>query len=221
MKLKAIIFDIDGTLVDSNDLHAKAWQQAFAKFGKDVPREEIRGQIGKGGDLLVPDLLNGKEMRSFGDELRDYRKKLFVDEFIEQVKPFPGAGDVVRALAEKGFKIALASSAEEDEVDHYRKLLGVEQFIDASTSKDDAEHSKPSPEIFEAALGRLKTGPEEAVTVGDTPYDVLASHRAGLSIVAVLSGGFDKSDLKKAEFLLRDVGELPGRLREIDTFLTE
>ena len=126
-----------------------------------------------------------------------------------------------RKLAEAGLKIALASSADPDEVRHHQETLGIDDVIDKSTSKEDADHSKPYPEIFEAALKRLKTKPDDTITVGDTPWDVLASHRASLSIAAVLSGGFDKSKLAKAEFIFRDVRELPKRLAEIDSYLAE
>jgi HAD superfamily hydrolase (TIGR01509 family) len=218
--IDGIIFDVDGTLVDSNDLHAQAWQEAFRHFGKDVPFDQIRKHIGKGGDLLVPDLLNGKEMRTFGQELMDYRKEIFTGKYLEQVKPFPGIRETVEQLAE-GRRILLASSADPDEVKHYVKLIGLKDIIDGSTSKKDAEFSKPSPEIFEAALEKLGTDADRTITVGDTPYDVLASHRAGLTIVAVLSGGFDKDALRKAEFIFRDVAELQSRLSEVAGHLAE
>jgi HAD superfamily hydrolase (TIGR01509 family) len=218
--IDGIIFDVDGTLVDSNDLHAQAWQEAFRHFGKDVPFDQIRKHIGKGGDLLVPDLLNGKEMRTFGQELMDYRKEIFTGKYLEQVKPFPGIRETVEQLAE-GRRILLASSADPDDVKHYVKLIGLKDIIDGSTSKKDAEFSKPSPEIFEAALEKLGTDADRTITVGDTPYDVLASHRAGLTIVAVLSGGFDKDALRKAEFIFRDVAELQSRLSEVAGHLAE
>jgi HAD superfamily hydrolase (TIGR01509 family) len=218
--IDGIIFDVDGTLVDSNDLHAQAWQESFRHFGKDVPFDQIRKHIGKGGDLLVPDLLNGKEMRTFGQELMDYRKEIFTGKYLEQVKPFPGIRETVEQLAE-GRRILLASSADPDDVKHYVKLIGLKDIIDGSTSKKDAEFSKPSPEIFEAALEKLGTDADRTITVGDTPYDVLASHRAGLTIVAVLSGGFDKDALRKAEFIFRDVAELQSRLSEVAGHLAE
>jgi HAD superfamily hydrolase (TIGR01509 family) len=221
MPLKGIIFDVDGTLVDSNDFHAEAWQKAFEHFGKNFPFALVRKQIGKGGDLLVPDLLSGREMRRFGGELREFRKKLFRDHYLDRVRPFPGVSQSVERLHDQDLRIVLASSSDADEVEHYTKLLGIGDFLDGSTSKDDAEFSKPSPEIFEAALERLGLDSDEVVTVGDTPYDVLASHRACLTIVAVLSGGFDKEELGKAEFILDGVRELPERISEIDAHLAE
>jgi HAD superfamily hydrolase (TIGR01493 family) len=219
-KLKGLIFDVDGTLVDSNDLHAEAWQRAFRHFGKDIDYNVVRSQIGKGGDLLVPDLLNAREMRKFGDDLREYRKKLFMKEYLDRVPPFAGASDALHQLAEMGIGIALASSAENKEVDHHVKSLELEDILAAQTSKSDAEMSKPSPEIFEAAVERLGLEPESIFVVGDTPYDILAAHRCALPIVAVRSGKFPDERLHKAEFLFADVSELVERIDEVDAWFS-
>lgn len=217
-QLQGLIFDVDGTLVDSNDLHAKAWQEAFEHFGKRLDYDLVRSQIGKGGDLLVPDLLNAREMREFGEELREWRKQHFMDNYLEKVAPFPGASEALHQLAEMGFKIALASSAEEKEVEHHTTTLGIKQILDASTSKSDASMSKPSPEIFEAAAEKIGAKPERCIVVGDTPYDILAAHRCALPIVAVRSGKFPDETLAKAEFLFADVRELVERIDEVDAY---
>lgn len=216
--LEAIILDVDGTLVDSNDLHAEAWQKAFSHFGRDLPLEVIRSQIGKGGDLLVPDLLDARQMQKFSKELKDYRKQLFQDRYLEKVRPFDGTKDVLTALHERGVRLFLASSADPDEVKHFTTLIGIEDLIDGSTSAGDVEFSKPSPEVFEAALEKLGTAAERSLVVGDTPYDILAAHRASLPIAAVLSGGFDRSTLDKAEFLFDDLSDLLRRFDEIETY---
>jgi HAD superfamily hydrolase (TIGR01549 family) len=218
--LQGIIFDVDGTLVDSNDIHARCWIEAFAHFGKDLNLDVVRHQIGKGGDLLVPDLLNAKEMRRFGDELKKYRSKLYKKKYMPQVKPFPGVTDHLRALDRRGVKIALASSANPDEVQYYIDLLGIGDLLEASTSKKDAEFSKPSPEIFDAALERLGTDPEFTFVAGDTPYDILAAHRAALPVAAVLSGGFERELLTKAEFLFDDVEELVRKIDIVDDYFS-
>src|SRR5215212_11115321 len=116
------LFDIDGTLVDSNDKHADCWVEAFAHFGKDVEWSEIRQQIGKGGDLLVPDTLNAREMRTFGEEVKKYRGELWKRRYMKSVQPFPHARDVIRALHERGIKLAFASSSNPDEVEYYVDL---------------------------------------------------------------------------------------------------
>lgn len=221
MKLQGIIFDVDGTLVDSNDLHAECWLEAFEHFGKRFDYGLVRGQIGKGGDLLVPDLLNAREMRRFGEQLKKYRTDLYKRKYMPKVRPFPRVRDLFELLHGRGIKLALASSSNPDEVQYYTDLLGVGDLLEGSTSKHDAEFSKPSPEIFEAALERLGTNDAFTFTVGDTPYDILASHRGALPIVAVLSGGFDRSQLTKAEFLFEDVEELGRRIEEIDAYFSE
>ena len=217
--LRGLIFDLDGTLIDSNEIHAKAWQLAFVQFGKNLPIGEIREHMGKGGDLLVPDLLNGREMQRFGKELTDYRRDLFRKDFIDQIRPFPGIHSCFTRLRDLGIKLVLASSSDKKEVKHFIDLLGIKDLIEAATSKEDAEFSKPSPEIFEAAVKEISLPLINLMTVGDTPYDILASHRASLPIAAVLSGGFDRHILQKAEFLFADVEELTRRVEELESWL--
>jgi HAD superfamily hydrolase (TIGR01509 family) len=219
MKLQGLLFDVDGTLVDSNDLHARCWIEAFAHYGKHFEYDVIRGQIGKGGDLLVPDLLQAKDIRRFAEKLKKYRSKLFRDDYLPQVKPFPFATpEMFEALVARGIRIALASSSDAEEVEYYTRLLGVEKLIEGSTSKGDAKLSKPSPEIFEAALERAGSDPEFTFVVGDTPYDILAAHRSGTPVIAVLSGGFERETLAKAEFLFDHAGQILERTDEIDAW---
>lgn len=219
--LQGILFDIDGTLIDSNDIHAHCWVEAFGHFGKEIPWAELRSQIGKGGDLLVPDLLNAREVRRFGKEVQEYRDELFKKKYMHTIKPFPGAEGCLRSVHGKGIAIAVASSANAEEVEYYTGLLGIRQLLGGSTSKGDAKFSKPSPEIFEAALGRLGTDPERTMVVGDTPYDILAAHRAALPIVAVLSGGFERELLRKAEFLFANVEEMVRKIDVVDEYFNE
>lgn len=221
MRLQGILFDIDGTLVDSNDAHTECWVEAFAHFGKRMEWDVVRAHIGKGGDLLVPDLLDAREMRRFGSQLQDYRTDLYKRKYMKNVQPFVEVTDCLRRLRERGVKLALASSSNEDEVEYYVGLLGAGALLDATTSKRDAEFSKPSPEIFEAALKRLGTDPGRTLVVGDTPYDVLAAHRCPLPIAAVLCGGFDRVQLAKAEFLFDDVEEMTGKIDTVDEYFRE
>ena len=218
MNLKGLIFDIDGTLVDSNDIHTECWLEAFEHFGKSIPYDVMRGQMGKGGDILVPDMLNAREMREFGEKLKKYRPELFKKKYMERVKPFPRIRELFEELSERGIKLALASSSNKDEVSYYTRLLGVGDLLEGSTSKHDAEMSKPSPEIFEAALERIGTDPALTMTVGDTPYDILASHRCALPIAAVLCGGFERKLLAKAEFLFDSVEDLVRKIEEVDAY---
>lgn len=215
-QLRAVLLDIDGTLIDSNDRHADCWVEAFAHFGVKVAWDHVRAQIGKGGDLLVPDTLNARQMRALGETLKTYRGELWKRRYMEEVAPFPGAREAIQAIAARGLQVGFASSANPDEVEYYLELLGARKLVEATTSKEDAEVSKPSPEIFEAALEQLRCDPADALVVGDTPYDVLAAHRGGIAIAAVLSGGFPRETLSRAEYLFDDITTLVKELDRID-----
>ena len=221
MHLRAALFDIDGTLVDSNDLHVRCWIEAFAAFDVHFEWDEVRHQIGKGGDLLVPDMLDARQMRRFGEKVKKLRTKLWKDQYMPRVKPFPGARWSLEALHARGVKLALASSSNEDEVEYYTQLLGVGELLETSTSKRDAEVSKPSPEIFRAALERIGSDEARTLAVGDTPYDILAAHRVPIPIAVVRSGGFEDELLGKAEFLFDDVEELVREIERIDHYFSE
>lgn len=216
-----MLLDIDGTLVDSNDKHTDCWVEAFAHFGKKVERDVIRGQIGKGGDLLVPDTLNAREMRAFGEELKKYRGELWKRRYMETVAPFPGIRDALVAIRNRGIRLAFASSSNPDEVEYYVRLLNAHDLIEGSTSKEDAQFSKPSPEIFQAALEQAGSDPAFTFAVGDTPYDVLAAHRIPVPIVALLSGGFPREQLAKAEFLFDGVVAMVKELDRIDEYFRD
>lgn len=197
--VKAVIFDVDGTLVDSVDLHARAWVAAFEHFGKRFDFESVRSQIGKGGDQLMPVFLSKEELDEFGEELEKYRGELFKREYLPLVKGFPAVRELFQRVKQEGLRIALASSAKGEELQAYKKLARIEDLVEEETSADDAEKSKPHPDIFEAALGRLEdVRPDEAFVVGDTPYDAEAANKAGLQTIGLLSGGFPEEDLRAA-----------------------
>ena len=221
MRLQAVLLDIDGTLIDSNDRHADCWVEAFAHFDKQVEWETVREQIGKGGDLLVPDTLNAREMRRFGEPLKKYRGELWKERYMRTVQPFRGAVDALHALHARGVQLALASSSNPDEVEYYVELLGVGSLLETTTSKEDAEFSKPSPEIFRAALERAKCDPARTLAVGDTPYDILAAHRSALPVVALRCGGFAEELLAKAEFVFDDLNAMTRELDRIDDYFRE
>ena len=221
MRLQGILFDIDGTLVDSNDAHIECWIEAFAHFGKRIEWDVVRHQIRKGGDLLVPDLCNAREMRTFGEKVKQYRGDLYKKKYMKNVKPFPDITKQLGAIHDLGVKMVLASSSNPDEVEYYTGLLGVEDLIEGSTSKRDARFSKPSPEIFESALKRAGTDPEFTLVVGDTPYDILAAHRCALPVVAVLAGGFERELLTKAEFIFDDVEEFVRKIDIVDEYFSQ
>lgn len=195
----ALIFDIDGTLLDSVDLHAKAWQEAFEHFGHTIDFPIIRSQIGKGGDQILPVFLSDEERKNYGKKLEEYRADLFKRKFLPEVKSFPCVRELFEKVISSGQKVALASSARGDELKIYEQIANIEDLVHAETSSADAEKSKPHPDIFEAAVERLgNLDPAKIVAIGDTPYDAEASAKAGLKPVGVLCGGFAEQDLRKA-----------------------
>ena len=197
-RVRAVLFDVDGTLVDTNQLHVAAWQQAFRHFGHDVSAADIAGQVGKGGDNLIPSLLPG-----LGDaerkRIEDYRSPLFTRDYLPRAVPFPGVRPLFERLAADGIRILLASSSSRHEVDFHLALIGCEDLVEETTSKDDVERSKPCPDIFEAALAKLAPlGPEGVLVVGDSPWDVKAACGAGLRTIGFRSGGFPDEVLLEA-----------------------
>ena len=216
-KLKAVIFDVDGTLVDSNDLHVEAWQVAFRKYGKQIGYDAIHEQIGKGGDQLMPEFLSYDELQRFGKELEEYRVELFADKYLDRVKPFPKVRELFERVKADGLSTALASSAKTDEIERYEKMLGITELVDTATSADDAKKSKPSPDIFHVALDRL-TGVDasETIVVGDSPWDVIAASKAGMSTIALLSGKFTEAKLRSAGAaeIYKDISDLLERYEQ-------
>jgi len=192
------MFDVDGTLVDTNDLHAEAWRQAFLHFGHDIDVATIRLQVGKGGDNLIPSLLPDLDEPARA-ALEAYRGDLFKRDYLPRAVPFPGVRALFERLAQDGIRIVLASSSSKAEVEYHLALIGCEDLVFAFTSKDDVESSKPCPDIFEAALARLiPLTAGQVLVVGDTPWDVEAAARAGVRTIAFRSGGFDDALLEEA-----------------------
>jgi HAD superfamily hydrolase (TIGR01509 family) len=195
---ESVIFDVDGTLIDSVDLHAKAWVDAFRDYGHSVPFEAVRKQIGKGGDQLMPVFLSAGELEEYGKDLEAHRGRILKERYMPLMTAFPAVRELFQRLIADGRQLALASSAKEDELAQYKKIANIFDLIDVETSSDDADRSKPYPDIFQAALARLpNSDPALAVVVGDTPYDAEAAARAGLRTIGLLSGGWSEQDLRR------------------------
>jgi HAD superfamily hydrolase (TIGR01549 family) len=195
----AVIFDVDGTLIDSVDLHAKAWVLAFQDFGHKVSFEEVRKQIGKGGDQLMPVFLSREEIERIGKGLEGRRGAILKERYLTRITAFPAVRELFQCLIADGKQIALASSAKEDELAQYKKIANISDLIDAETSSDDAEKSKPHPDIFQAALARLgNKSPDRTIVVGDTPYDAEAAAKAGLRTIGLLCGGWSEDELRRS-----------------------
>lgn len=215
--MRAVIFDIDGTLLDSVDLHARAWVEAFAHFGVETGFAEVRRQIGKGGDELMPVFVSEERIAREGETIEAYRSDLFKRRYLSEVRPFPGVRPLFEHIRSAGLKIALASSGKRSEVEHYTEILEIGDLVDVATSSDDADRSKPHPDIFEAALAKLDGVPPDAIiVVGDTPYDAEAAAKAGLRTVGLLCGGFPEADLRAAgcAAIYRDPENLLDRFAE-------
>ena len=208
--IRAAIFDLDGTLVDSNEFHVLAWQETFRHFGKEIPIQRLREQVGKGGDQYLPVFLDERKMREFGGKADKFHGDVFKKKYLSQVKPFPKVRELFERLRADGKKIALASSGKDAEVRHYEKLLGIEQLVDCMTTSDHVVHSKPYADVFIGALNLLKLPASEAIAIGDTPYDVEAAKKIELRVIGVLCGGFSEEMLRDegAAAIYRDAADL-------------
>ncbi len=193
--VEAVLCDIDGTLVQSNWLHAEAWQVAFAGMGIELELEDIRRQIGKGGDELMPVFVPWWKREHVKEPLEAYRKFVFQHDYMHKVKPLPMAKEFLDRCKGAGIEVALASSASKEDLLTYKKLLGVDEIVDEETSADDAKKSKPHPDIFDAALRRLKRRAVNCIALGDTPYDAEAAGKAGLRTIGVTTGGWTREEL--------------------------
>jgi HAD superfamily hydrolase (TIGR01509 family) len=197
--VKAAIFDMDGTLVDSVDLHAKAWQDAFRDFGHEFDFKAIRDQIGKGGDQLLPVFLAREEIDTKGPDLEEHRGRVLKERYLSQIKAFPKVTELFHRIRADDTKIVLASSAKARELRTYEKIAGIEGLVDVETSSDDAERSKPHPDIFQAAMAKLGAiDKSEVVVMGDSPYDAEAAGKAGLRTIGFRCGGFAEAGLRDA-----------------------
>jgi HAD superfamily hydrolase (TIGR01549 family) len=192
-----VILDIDGTLVDTNYQHAIAWQRAFRAHGHSVPAWRIHRHVGMGGDQVVPAVLGEDVDAERGDTLRDAHDSAY-DELIGEVQPLEGARALLEGLhGEEGFEVVLASSAREEEVEHYLDLLGARELITAWTTSADVERTKPAPDLLQAAREKAN-GDGPWLMIGDTVWDVQAARKAGVPTLAVLSGGFSEAELRDA-----------------------
>ena len=205
------ILDIDGTLVDTNYHHAIAWYRAFRQHGIVLPLWKIHRHIGMGGDQLVEALTSSEVDESIGDDIRSAEKALYMA-LIDEVEPVSEAREFVADLKQRGHTVVLASSAKADEVEHYLDLLDARGLADAWTTSADVERTKPQPDLVRAAMEKAE--PDEAVMVGDTPWDIKAAKAAEVPTIAVITGGFSRAELDEAgaAAVFESVAELRARL---------
>ena len=221
--LKAVLFDVDGTLADTNYLHTVAWWEAFAQAGHDVPMAPIHRAIGMGSGRMLDSLLPGDRDTDADEAIKTSHSALY-SVYWSRLRPLPGARRLLRPCHDQGLRVVLASSADPDELEVLRAALDADQAIDAATSAGDVEASKPAPDLVQVALDHAEAGPEESVFIGDAVWDVRAAQKAGVPCIGLLSGGSSRDELTEAgaaavfdgpadlleEFPDRLTGAIPG-----------
>ena len=210
-KVEGVLLDVDGTLIDSNDAHARSWSEALEEFHRDVPPEKIRPLIGMGGDKLLPQLLGVAADSDTGQAFSKRRAEIFRERYVPRLRLTRGAKELVQRLRKEGFKLVVATSAKEEELETMLERVGLDDLIEKKTSSSDAHRSKPDPDIIRAALRKGGLQADAAILIGDTPYDVEAGTRAGVDTVAFLCGGWDADALSGAVAIYQDPADLVKR----------
>jgi HAD superfamily hydrolase (TIGR01509 family) len=210
----AVILDVDGTLVDSNGAHARAWVEAFAAHGIAVPFAHVRRAIGMGGDKLMPAVAGIDAESDQGKKIDESRAAIFRSRYLPQIRPFPHVRELLQRLRQDGLTLVVASSAKEEELKPLLEIAQAADLIKARTSSDDAAHSKPDPDIVAAAKQQAGCDDAHTIMLGDTPYDVKAATGAGIACVGLECGGWSGDDLRGAVEVYRSPGELLTRYDE-------
>lgn len=214
MQKKAVLLDVDGTLIDSNDAHARAWVDAGREFGYDIHFDHVRWLVGMGGDKVLPEVTGLDEASEEGKKILDRRGKIFRQKYVPSLQPFEKARELLVRLRDDGYKLVAATSASEDDLQALLKQAQIDDVIERVTTSDDADESKPAPDIVEAALNKAKVSAAEAIMLGDTPYDVGAATRADVEIIAFRCGGWSDEELHGAIAVYDNPGELLSRYSE-------
>jgi phosphoglycolate phosphatase-like HAD superfamily hydrolase len=212
---RGIILDVDGTLIDSNDAHARAWADAGEALGYDIAYDEVRPLIGMGGDRVTPMVAGVEEDSPEGQALAEARGDIFRRRYLPHLRPLPRVRELLQRLRDDGFELVVASSASEEDLGLLLEQAGVADLVQSATSSSDADESKPEPDIVEAAISRARSDRDRLLMIGDTPYDVEAARRARVPIIAVRSGGWDDPDLDGARGVYDHTGEILERYEEI------
>ena len=206
--IRAVILDVDGTLVDSNDAHAQAWSDTLKEAGLQIGSEAVRPLVGMGSDKLLPKLTDIEADSEQGKQLVGRRKEIFAKEYLPSVRPFPHANELLARMRADGLQLVVATSASEEELTGLLRALGAEWLKEDATSSSDAERSKPDPDIVRVAVDKAGVGPERCVMLGDTPYDVEAAARSRVRIIGLRCGGWGDEDLRGAAAIYDDPASL-------------
>ena len=210
-KANVVVLDIDGTLIDSNDAHAHAWVDVGREFGHEIDFHHVRRLIGMGGDKVLPQVAGLEEDTDEGQRMKERRGEIFRERYLPTLKAFPDARALLERFRDDGYALVVATSASKEDMDALLEQAGIQDLIEEKTSSSDAEESKPDPDIVQAALKSADAKPGEAIMLGDTPYDVQASGRAGVRCVALRCGGWDDGDLGGAVAVYDDPADLLAR----------
>jgi HAD superfamily hydrolase (TIGR01509 family) len=206
--VRGVILDIDGTLVNSNDAHARAWVDALSEHGIKVEFEKVRPLIGMGGDKLLPEVSGISEETPEGKRISERRGEIFKEKYMPSLKPCRGSRELLLRMRDEGLRLFVASSAKKDELTPLLKIAGASDLIEEKTSSDDAENSKPDPDIIHAALDASELEAGQVVMVGDTPYDIESAGKAGVPVIALRCGGWKDEDLAGAIAIYEDPADL-------------
>ena len=206
--LRAVLLDVDGTLIDSNDQHAESWAEVLKANGHPVSFEEIRRLIGMGGDKLLSTTVQIDEESDEGKRISEERSELFKERYLPHLKAFPGVKELLARMHDQGLRLAVASSAREDELKTLLELAGATDLIEAQASSSEVENSKPDPDLVQTALAKLDCPAEEVLMLGDTPYDIEAAGKAGVGVIALRCGGWRDADLQGAVAIYTDAADL-------------
>jgi len=197
--IEAVIFDIDGTIIDSVDMHIEAWKRTFEKFGKEVSYELIRPQIGKGSDDMLPVFFSKEELHRFRHDLEQYRGDLFEREYLPKVKAFSRVRELFERIKQEGKKISLASTAKEKEINIYKEIARISDLIDSEVCSEEVKKSKPHRDICAVALHKLgNVAPDQVIAIGDTEYDAEAAGKINVRAIGLLCGGGNREELHRA-----------------------
>jgi HAD superfamily hydrolase (TIGR01509 family) len=210
MSYTGALLDIDGTLVVSNDAHAQSWVEVFKEFGYEVEFDRVRPLIGMGGDRIIPMFVPGtSDKEGKGKQIVERRKELIINKYATDLVPTPGTRDLILRM-QQGLKLLVASSASSEELSVLLKAAGVADLLDrdAATTSNDAQASKPEPDLLEVALERLGLPADRVVMLGDTPYDIEAAKKVGVGTIALRCGGFSDEELKDAIAIYNDPADL-------------
>lgn len=207
-RLCGVLLDVDGTLIDSNDAHAYAWHDVFREFAFDLEYERVRQLIGMGGDKLMPLAIGIEEASPRGEKIAKRRSEIFEERYLPTIKSFPRTADLLRRLDQAGYKLAVATSSSKAQLSALLRIAKAEPFLDAKTSADDAEDSKPDPDIILAALHKTGCSADRVLMLGDTPYDIEAAAKAGVKTVALRCGGRGDDELAGAIAIYDDPADL-------------